>query len=104
MQCYELDLKKPIRGMLAGELARTLLIQVGWAGLGWLGWAERWMFRCIGRQLEASLWLVSTSPSLVDKRPETPSSPHPYTAQQQHPPAHTHPPLCTWPHRFSASR
>lgn len=28
MQCYEADVKKPIRGLLKGELARTLLIQV----------------------------------------------------------------------------
>jgi hypothetical protein len=28
MQCYEADVKKPIRGLLQGELARTLLIQV----------------------------------------------------------------------------
>jgi hypothetical protein len=28
MQAYEADVKKPIRGLLQGELARTLLIQV----------------------------------------------------------------------------
>lgn len=28
MQCYENDLKAPIRGLVTGELARTLLIQV----------------------------------------------------------------------------
>lgn len=30
MRCYERDLKSPIRNLVAGELARTLLIQVCW--------------------------------------------------------------------------
>jgi hypothetical protein len=36
MQCYESDVKKPIRGLLQGELARTLLIQVWGTPGGWL--------------------------------------------------------------------
>jgi hypothetical protein len=29
MACYENDLKRPLRSLVSGELARTLLIQVG---------------------------------------------------------------------------
>ena len=36
MRCYEEELKKPIRNLVNGELARSLLIQVGWVG-GWAG-------------------------------------------------------------------
>ena len=34
MQAYESDLQRPIRGLVSGELARTLLIQVPGAGWG----------------------------------------------------------------------
>lgn len=41
LHSYEADLKKPIRGLLAGELARTLLIQARLVSQGrGVGWAR----------------------------------------------------------------
>ncbi len=71
MSCYESELRSPIRNLVAGDLARTLLIQVGAAG----GPA--------GPVCQEGVHPTS-SPPPPPLHPPTPTPHHP-------PPSHTHP-------------
>lgn len=58
MQCYEHELKHPIKNLVSGQLARSLLIQVGRTAtttsihLRILRMSQWWLQRCNRRELQ----------------------------------------------------